>query len=193
MKSLRKPAVAGTFYPADPDTLRRTVRGFLDAVEIPSSTDAAGAPAAPKAMIVPHAGYVYSGQVAAAAYARLAGARDSVRRVVLVGPAHWMRIKGLATSSARGFETPLGTVPLDGAAVNTVLDLPGVQVSDAAHGEEHSLEVQLPFLQEVLDDFMLVPLVVGAAATHEVTRVLEAVWGGDERPPDTLVSPHLIP
>jgi len=180
MKSLRKPAVAGTFYPADPDILRRTVQGFLDAVDIPSIGDAAETPAAPKAMIVPHAGYVYSGQVAAAAYARLAGVRDTIRRVVLVGPTHWVRIKGLAASSARGFETPLGTVPLDGPALNTVLDLPGIQVSDTAHAEEHSLEVQLPFLQEVLSDFRLVPLVVGEAATHEVARILDALWGGGE-------------
>ena len=137
----------------------------------------------PKAVIVPHAGYVYSGPVAAAAYALLAPARGVITRVVLLGPAHRVGFSGLALSSADHFATPLGRVPVDRAAVEQLSGLPQVQVLDAAHAHEHSLEVQLPFLQEVLCDFTVVPLVVGDAEPEEVGAVLDRLWGG----PETLI------
>ncbi|HHO67686.1 MAG TPA: AmmeMemoRadiSam system protein B [Gammaproteobacteria bacterium] len=173
MIQIRQPAVAGMFYPDDPALLQQQVEDFLAGEEA-----AAGPP--PKALIVPHAGYIYSGPVAARAYARLKPLRSRIRRVVLLGPAHRVAFRGLAASSARYFATPLGLVPVDQAAVEQILSLPQVQVLDEAHRDEHSLEVQLPFLQTVLDDFSLVPLVVGDAEPGEVAEVLEQLWDGDE-------------
>ncbi len=138
---------------------------------------------APKALIAPHAGYVYSGAVAASAYARLRAVRDRIRRVVLLGPAHRVPFRGLAASSAQVFETPLGAVELDQDALAALADLPQVRVLDEAHRREHSLEVQLPFLQMALTQFSLVPLVVGDASAEDVAEVLERLWGG----PETLV------
>ena len=178
MKSIRKPAVAGSFYPADPARLREMVKNYLETAGQTSSAESETK--VPKAVIVPHAGYVYSGQVAAYAYLRLACARDSITRVVLLGPTHHVPVEGLALSSAREFETPLGRIPLDREAMNTVRGLPKVQVLDAAHAQEHSLEVQLPFLQEVLSRFALVPVAVGGADPRDVALVLDAVWGGTE-------------
>lgn len=137
---------------------------------------------APKALIVPHAGYIYSGPVAAAAYTRLRPYRQQYRRVILLGPCHRVPVRGLALSSADAFRTPFGDVALDKSAVTT-LDIPGVSVFDAAHQQEHSLEVHLPFLQSILDDFTLVPIVVGDAAPELVAQVLDALWGG----PETLI------
>jgi AmmeMemoRadiSam system protein B len=134
----------------------------------------------PKAVIAPHAGYIYSGPIAASAYARLAGARGLITRVVLLGPAHWVSLHGLAVSSATSFATPLGNIPVDQQALTTILALPQVCLFDAAHAPEHSLEVQLPFLQEVLGDFTLVPLAVGEATPAEVGAVLDALWGRSE-------------
>ena len=128
-------------------------------------------------------GYVYSGAIAASAYERIAPARDTIRRVVLLGPSHRVPVRGLAVPSVDAFETPLGLVPIDAAARSRVLELPAVHVDDGAHAVEHSLEVQLPFLQAVLDDFTLLPLSVGDASTEEVAAVLDACWGG----PETLV------
>ena len=136
----------------------------------------------PRALIVPHAGYVYSGATAAAAYRQLAPLRHSVRRVVLFGPAHRVYVDGLALPSVEGFRTPLGVVPLDQAALGRLAALPGVSVSDAAHRDEHSLEVQLPFLQTVLGTFSLVPVLVGGGAPAAVAAAMEAVW----RDPATL-------
>jgi AmmeMemoRadiSam system protein B len=172
MQSTRSPAVAGLFYPDDAGTLRAAVHTLL----------AATAPAAPapKAIIAPHAGYVYSGPVAASIYASLIKARDRIRRVVLLGPAHRVAFDGLALSSATAFATPLGEIPLDTAATAQLLMLPQVRLLDAAHRDEHSLEVQLPFLQEVLDDFTLVPLLVGDTSPEEVSEVLDMLWGGEE-------------
>jgi AmmeMemoRadiSam system protein B len=172
MTGIRKPAVAGRFYPSDPAELRAAVRGFLDAADVVGP--------APKAIIAPHAGYVYSGPVAASAYRLLEGARDHVSRVVLLGPAHRARFDGLALHSAEAFATPLGIVPVDRAAVARIAHLPQVVVLDEAHDMEHSLEVQLPFLQEALGSFSLVPLAVGDATPAEVDEVLEALWGGPE-------------
>jgi AmmeMemoRadiSam system protein B len=168
--------VDGSFYPADARQLRSLIAALLGAVPAVSSHY-------PKAVIVPHAGYIYSGAIAASAYARVAGGRGTIRRVVLLGPAHRLAFHGLALSSADSFTTPLGSVPLDRPANTSLLSLPGVQILDKAHALEHSLEVQLPFLQEVLADFSLVPIVVGNAPAEAVAQVIEAVWGG----PETLV------
>jgi AmmeMemoRadiSam system protein B/AmmeMemoRadiSam system protein A len=168
----RAAAVAGAFYPASPGELNQMVQALLRPVKT-------GVPA-PKAIIVPHAGYIYSGSVAATAYARLEPVRDVIRRVVLLGPAHRVAVNGLATVSSEAFDTPLGSVPIDQQAISQSLALPQVTVSDIAHRQEHSLEVHLPFLQTCLDEFKLVPFVVGEASQHEVAEVLELLWGGDE-------------
>jgi len=175
MTNVRNPAVAGLFYPDDPRELHTLVSGYLAAV----STSGA----VPKAIIVPHAGYIYSGPIAATAYARLKPARGRVTRVVLLGPAHRVGFHGLALSSADYFQTPLGRVKVDQEAVNKISRLPQLQVMDVAHAQEHSLEVHLPFLQEVLGEFSLVPLVVGDAGPEEVAEVLDLLWGG----PETLI------
>jgi AmmeMemoRadiSam system protein B len=137
----------------------------------------------PKALIAPHAGYIYSGPIAASAYATLAPAHATITRVVLLGPAHRVRVRGLAASSAAQFETPLGAIDLDRDAIELALTLPQVKLMDEAHVLEHSLEVQLPFLQEVLDRFSLAPFVVGDAGADEVAEVLDLLWGG----PETLI------
>jgi hypothetical protein len=174
---VREPAVAGTFYPLDAGALDRAVRGYLEG----AASEGGGAP--PKALIVPHAGYVYSGPVAASAYAELRKGASGIERVVLLGPAHFVPLRGLAASSAEAFLTPLGPVPVDHEAVERVLRLPQVRLLDAAHEDEHSLEVQLPFLQRMLAEFSLVPLVAGDATPEEVAEVLEELWGG----PETLI------
>ena len=173
MTTVRPAAVAGTFYPGDAQELVSTVRDFL-------SGAAGGGGPVPKALIAPHAGYVYSGAVAAEAYARVAPAAQRITRVVLIGPCHRVPVRGLAVSGATGFATPLGTVPVDDAARARVLELPQVQVFDDTHAEEHSLEVHLPFLQVMLGNFSLVPIVVGQASADEVAEVMEALWGGPE-------------
>jgi hypothetical protein len=175
MTTIRPPAVAGMFYPGGARELRATVQRFLEGAEARQGP-------APKALIVPHAGYVYSGPVAASAYALLAPHRGRYNRVILLGPSHRVPIPGLALSGASAFRTPLGDVSLDEESV-TGLDLPEIGISGDAHRFEHSLEVQLPFLQSVLDEFTLVPLVVGDAAPETVAAVLHRLWGG----PETLV------
>ena len=174
MTVVRPPAVAGKFYSDNPAELRAAVRDYLDA----PFTESAASP--PKAIIVPHAGYVYSGPIAGSGYALLKESRGTITRVVLLGPAHTVAIQGLAASGADVFETPLGPVPVDTAAVSELLQLPQVQLSNEAHAREHSLEVHLPFLQETLGDFLLIPLVVGQATPAQVSEVLEALWGGLE-------------
>ena len=169
----RSAAVAGQFYPAAPAELRRMIGGFLREAKPSAST-------APKAVIAPHAGYVYSGPIAASAHARFAPARDIIRRVVLLGPSHFVAFRGLATTSTETWTTPLGTVPVDTAAIREITMLPQVDVMDEAHAREHSLEVHLPFLQIVLGEFRIVPLVVGEAEEVEVAEVIEQLWGGDE-------------
>ncbi len=175
MSSMRAPAVAGSFYPGDRLELTAVVNGFLAACR-------SNAPA-PKAIIAPHAGYIYSGPIAASAYARVANARDTITRVILLGPSHRVPLRGLAVSSAEAFATPLGQVSVDLAALARIKHLPQVSISDEAHRQEHSLEVHLPFLQVALADFSLVPLVVGDATAQEVEEVLEILWGG----PETLI------
>lgn len=175
MGTKRQPAVAGTFYPADARELRSIVNGFLrDAhTDLPP----------PRAMIVPHAGYIYSGPVAASGYASLLNRQTPVQRVVLLGPSHRVAFHGLAASSADAFVTPLGDVAIDRDAIESLCNLPQVQVLDDAHRFEHSLEVQLPFLQSTIGRFLLVPLVVGDATAEDITEVLEMLWTG----PETLV------
>ncbi len=173
MQQIRQPAVAGLFYPANPHELATMVDSFL--AEVP-----AGNLAPPKAIIVPHAGYIYSGPIAAAAYRKLEPLRERITRVVLLGPSHRVGFIGLAVSSADVFHTPLGDIPLDRALCEQLALLPQVHHLDQAHAMEHSLEVQLPFLQRVLGHFTLVPLVVGEATSDEVAEVLETAWGGDE-------------
>ncbi len=177
MGRIRPPAVAGLFYPDDPAELERQVRALLDAAR---AARAGALPTPPKALIAPHAGYVYSGPVAASAYVRLGPLRDRVRRVLLLGPAHRVPLRGLGTSSADAFATPIGDIPLDRAAIEQALALPQVEPADLAHAPEHSLEVHLPFLRIVLGEFALVPFVVGDASPDEVAAVLELLWGGPE-------------
>ena len=172
--SLRSPAVAGSFYPADAATLENTVQDLLRAADAPATADW------PKALIAPHAGYVYSGPVAASAYARLAPARGKVSRVVLLGPAHRVYVRGLALPGADAFATPLGDITLDRQALGRLAALPQVSTLPAAHTLEHALEVQLPFLQAALGEFALVPVVVGAARPEEVAQALDLLWGGEE-------------
>ncbi len=173
MATVKPPAVAGMFYPADAATLAAEIDAFLAQAEPPP-----GPP--PKALIAPHAGYVYSGPVAASAYARLLPAADRIRRVVILAPSHRVPFRGIAASSADWFRTPLGDVPVDRAAVEAVLELPGVALFDAAFAEEHALEVHLPFLQRVLNRFSIVPFVVGDAEPETVRALLDRLWDGDE-------------
>jgi len=172
MTHIRPAAVAGMFYPAEPDRLQRTVRAML--------AEAPGRGAVPKALIAPHAGYIYSGPIAAAAYKQVAPARGTISRVVLLGPAHRVGFSGLAVSTADAFETPLGDVRLDRESIADILELPYVIALDQAHAEEHSLEVHLPFLMEVLGDFALVPVVAGQARPEQVEELLGRLWGGAE-------------
>ena len=174
-ESIRHPAVAGSFYPADPEELRAMVRGFLGAA-------AHDAPPS-KAMILPHAGIIYSGPIAATGYALLEPIRSTARRVVLLGPAHRHYFAGLAAPTVDRFRTPLGEVPIDRDAIDAIAGMEQVKRLDAAHDHEHSLEVHLPFLQTQLDEFKLVPLVVGEAGHDEVAEVIERLWGG----PETLI------
>ncbi|OGA47716.1 MAG: hypothetical protein A3G25_16875 [Betaproteobacteria bacterium RIFCSPLOWO2_12_FULL_63_13] len=177
-EKIRRPAVAGMFYPADRETLSRELSEMLE-----QSVEDAPAPAFPKIVIVPHAGYIYSGPVAASAYDRLAAARGIATRVVLLGPAHRVHVRGLALPGAAAFDTPLGRIPIDAAAVESIRGFPQVVESPQAHAQEHSLEVQLPFLQRVLGEFTLVPLVVGETTAEAVAQVIERLWGG----PETLI------
>lgn len=177
LQSIRPAAVAGMFYPGDARTLADAVGTMLGAV---SQKLTFAQLAQPKALIAPHAGYIYSGPIAASAYALLAPYAQVIHRVVLFGPCHRVAVRGLAVPHATAFATPLGDVPLDQEAIAAALKLPQVIRHDAAHAEEHSLEVQLPFLQAVLNDFTLVPFAVGYATADEVAEVLDLLWGGSE-------------
>ena len=172
---IRYPAVAGSFYPADAIELQMMIQQFLDLAGLSGKR--------PKAIIVPHAGYIYSGPTAAIAYKNLVPLKDKIERVILLGPAHHLAFRGIAMPDCEGFASPLGTVYLDKHAMQSVADLSYVLVSSEAHRLEHGLEVQLPFLQTVLGDFKLAPFVVGDSSTEEVSTLLERLWGGD----DTLI------
>ena len=171
MPTVRPPAVAGLFYPADPEQLRHDVQQLL--------LDAHPHNLSPKALIVSHAGYIYSGAIAATAYASLRHIAATIRHVVLLGPTHRVAVRGIALPDADAFDTPLGRVMLDSATARAITALPQVSISSAVHAQEHSLEVQLPFLQCVLEDFTVLPLAVGMATSEEVTEVLSVVWGSE--------------
>jgi AmmeMemoRadiSam system protein B len=171
---VRQPVFAGSFYPAEAAELRREVEEFMHEAEVPADEPA------PKALVLPHAGYIYCGPVAGFGYQLLARERSRVRRVVLLGPSHRVGFDGLALSAAEWFATPLGVVPVDIRAAAELLSLPGVQVIEPAHAHEHSLEVHLPFLQVALAEFQIIPLVVGEATPEQVDAVLEKLWGGPE-------------
>ena len=178
MQTVRSPAVAGTFYPASASELARCV-----AVLLADAESAARGKPVPKAIIAPHAGYIYSGPVAATVYARLAPARDLITRVVLLGPVHRVAVRGLVLPGAALLATPLGNIAIDAEATTALAALPQVTISAPAHAHEHSLEVHLPFLQTLLTNFTVVPLAVGAATAEEVAAVLDTLWGG----PETLI------
>ena len=173
MQSIRQPAVAGMFYPAEKNELRRQVLSFLDAAKSDGVEP-------PKAIVAPHAGYVYSGPIAGTAYAQLAMHAESISRVLMLGPSHRIPFAGLAYSAAEIFLTPLGPVAVDRSALEAVADLPQVRQFEAPFEGEHCLEVQLPFLQSTLEEFRIVPFLVGDADTEEVAQVIERLWGGDE-------------
>lgn len=176
MSTVRQPAVAGLFYPADPVLLRRQISQFMQTASVGAAT--------PKALVAPHAGYVYSGPVAASAYTAIRDLRQQIGRVVLLGPAHRVYVRGLAAVSVDVFRTPLGDVPVDTKAVRDLAaEFAFVDMADEAHADEHSLEVHLPFLQETLGEFCLIPLAVGAATPEQIDMVLARLWGG----PETLI------
>src|SRR5271166_2656724 len=170
--NIRPPAVAGLFYPADPAALGATIDTLVAEPQEPSGL--------PKALIVPHAGYIYSGAVAGRTYASLGPAARSLRRVVLLGPSHHEWFRGLAIPAAEAFATPLGVVRIDTEAVSKLRELPAVVVSDAPHAREHSLEVQLPFLQRLAPAAEIIPVVAGEATAAEVEAVIDALWDGTE-------------
>ncbi len=175
--SVRVPAVAGAFYPASPSALEAVVDAHLEEARARAGTSRKPAP---KAIIVPHAGYVYSGPIAARAFVELEGARERITRVVLLGPAHRVRSRGLALPGAAKLRTPLGDVEVDLEAASSVAELAWVETNAIAHAREHSLEVELPFLQRVLPHARVVPLAVGDASPDEVATTLDVLWGGDE-------------
>ncbi|MBW8079435.1 MAG: AmmeMemoRadiSam system protein B, partial [Gallionella sp.] len=200
MSTIRPPAVAGLFYPADPGQLAHEVQTFLTEARpaclipngharfpppnpLPQAGEGANESLRElhiKALIVPHAGYIYSGAIAASAYVMLQALAPRIRRVVLLGPTHRVAVRGLAVPDAEAFDTPLGRVMLDTEAMRAIAALPQVVISREVHAQEHALEVQLPFLQSVLGDFTLLPLAVGMASAEEVAEVLETLWGGNE-------------
>jgi MEMO1 family protein len=171
--TVRSPAVAGLFYPGDRMRLRAQVMALLA-----NAVGTSDIP--PKALIAPHAGYLYSGQVAAAAFATLRDSAQAITRVVLIGPAHYVYLRGIAAPTADLFETPLGRVPVDLEAVSAIADLHDVVRTDDPHAPEHALEVELPFLQTVLAHFQVVPLVVGDATPQDLSHLLHRLWGGRE-------------
>jgi len=173
--STRDPAVAGMFYPGDRSELARNVAEMLGT----AASVAPGRPV-PKAIIAPHAGYVYSGPIAASVYALLSPARQPIKRVVLLGPTHRVAVRGLALPGVAAFATPLGVVPIDNDAVAALSALPQIGTSAQAHALEHSLEVHIPFLQSVLERFTLLPLAVGHASAEAVADVIDLLWGGRE-------------
>lgn len=172
MVAVRRPVVAGMFYPANPSRLASDVRRMLDDAQL-NSLD-------PKVLIAPHAGHVYSGAVAASGYRLWEKDRDRISRIVLLGPSHRVWFRGMAFPTVDVFLSPLGAISIDRGAFDRIRGLPHVIENDQPHAQEHSLEVHLPFLQSVLGDFSLIPIVVGEAAPTEVAAVLDTLWGGDE-------------
>lgn len=175
MMQIKRPAVAGFFYPGSAATLRDAVQNYLGGAHNESSDR-------PVALIAPHAGYPYSGPIAGSAYATLQPWAGELRRVAVFAPSHRVPFEGIAISSADYFQTPLGDIEVDRDAVASIAGLPGVIELNAAFAQEHALEVQLPFLQVVLEQFTLVPLVVGDADSDDVARIMETLLA-----PDTLI------
>ncbi|MCS3903498.1 AmmeMemoRadiSam system protein B [Methylohalomonas lacus] len=171
---VREPAVAGLFYPGTATELRASVERCL--AQIPGD---AATPQA-KAIIAPHAGYVFSGTVAARAYAGWRDLGDPISRVVVLGPSHRVYLRGMALPASSAFITPLGRVDIDRELAERVRTMPDVVIDDTPHAAEHSIEVQLPFLQTLFRNFELLPVVVGDARATSVARLLEQVWGGPE-------------
>lgn len=176
MSDVRLPCVAGYFYPAEQNILAATVQELLANAKIIAVS-------APKAIIAPHAGYVYSGPIAATIYKTLTAHKDQITRVVILGPAHKVGFKGIAVTQIANFATPLGMIPVDLASIAKIVNLPGVHIFEHAYDMEHSLEVQLPFLQTILSKFSIIPCVVGDAKPEDVANLLEHLWGG----PETLI------
>lgn len=176
MDRVRPPAVAGKFYPGDANRLKRSVANFIKQAKDLEEDK-------PKAIIAPHAGYIYSGPIAGTAYASLAPWGSEISRVILLGPSHWVMVGGLATSGVDAFATPLGKIPLDKKGREQITSLPQVVILDRAHEQEHGLEVHLPFLQHIISEFSVIPLVVGQASSQEVAEVLEKLWDG----PSTII------
>lgn len=172
MNQIRQPAVAGMFYPADKQSLKNDIHQYLNNVSVEQKEN-------PKAIVVPHAGYIYSGPIAASAYKQIIPLKDKINRVVLLGPSHRVAFTGLAVPESDVFNTPLGNIRIDQKSIQQLSDLPQVIASDQAHRDEHSLEVQLPFLQEILGEFSLIPLVVGDAERHQVAEVINRLWGDE--------------
>ena len=172
VQTVRPPAVAGRFYPGSAGELADTVDGLLAAATPRGRV--------PKALIVPHAGYIYSGPIAASAFAQVAARASQITRVVLIGPAHRERVDGLATPDAARLATPLGELEVDTAGLAGV---PDITANARAHAHEHCLEVELPFLQRVLPHAKVIPLIASRLSPERVGRVLEALWGG----PETLI------
>ncbi len=173
---IRPAAVAGLFYPDSPSELKASIQNYLQQAPEPQDTP-------PLAIIAPHAGYIYSGPIAASAYKQILPVADKIKQVVLLGPSHRVPLRGIATPDADYFETPLGTIKINTQLCQQFESLPFVTPSYEAHQQEHSLEVQLPFLQSILHDFQLIPLVVGECPAEAVAELLETVWNRD----DTLV------
>ena len=164
---VRPPAVAGLFYPTAATELESAVHAFLEGH--------AGTGPVPKAVVAPHAGYVYSGPIAGTAYARVLPGRGRITRVVLLGPAHRTPDAGIAASGADAFATPLGQLAVDTGARDALVDAGLVAIRDDAHAQEHSLEVQLPFVQVCLGDVTVLPLAVGQVTPDRVADVLDRV------------------
>jgi MEMO1 family protein len=175
-QSTRPAAVAGAFYSNDATILKQDIADLLGRVEDVESE-------IPKAVIAPHAGYIYSGKVAANVYAQFKTVQSSIKKIILLGPSHRVAFHGMAIPSVDYFATPLGKIKLDASLLATLKHFPHVIVSDQAHAEEHSLEVQLPFMQTVFDEFELLPIVVGQIDPEAVADLLNNVWGED----DTLI------
>ncbi len=177
MPSVRPSAIAGSFYPGQPEVLARSVETMIAAAK---PAVMASVPMVPKAIIAPHAGHIYSGPIAASIYALIKPARARIQRVVLLGPTHRVAVHGMALPGVDAFATPLGNIPVDAGAVKQLMKLSYVGINAEAHRMEHSLEVHLPFLQKVIDEFTLIPLAVGRATAQQVAAVIDMLWGGDE-------------
>jgi AmmeMemoRadiSam system protein B len=172
---IRQPAVADRFYPGYPNRLKQLLQDYFAAAKpFGSRVDC------PKAIIAPHAGYIYSGPIAASAFAPFIPEKETIRRIVLIGPSHRIPFQGIAIPSCESYATPLGFIPIDAEGCESLRSLPQVQILDDAHAQEHSLEVELPFLQFVLNTFTLVPIVVGESTDWELSDAIDRVWGGPE-------------